>query len=246
MIGRQPLCLSANAAFRQKGTALKKIIIAIDGHSSTGKSTLARALGEALGYKYISTGDMYRAVTLYFLRHGVPLDDPEAIRQALQHIRLEFETGPRGNRILMNGQDVQDEIRSMEVANMVSDVAAIPEVRREMVRQQRLIGKDKGVVMDGRDIGTVVFPEAELKIFLTASPEVRARRRYDELRAKGMDVTLDEVRRNIEARDRIDSTRADSPLRMADDAVLIDNSNLTPEEQLARALALARERIEDC
>ncbi len=246
MIGRQPLCLSANAAFRQKGTALKKIIIAIDGHSSTGKSTLARALGEALGYKYISTGDMYRAVTLYFLRHGVPLDDPDAIRQALQHIRLEFETGPRGNRILMNGQDVQDEIRSMEVANMVSDVAAIPEVRREMVRQQRLIGKDKGVVMDGRDIGTVVFPEAELKIFLTASPEVRARRRYDELRAKGMDVTLDEVRRNIEARDRIDSTRQDSPLRMADDAVLIDNSNLTPEEQLARALALARERIEDC
>ncbi len=225
---------------------MKKIIIAIDGHSSTGKSTLARALGEALGYKYISTGDMYRAVALYFLQHGVPLDDPEAIRKALSQIRLEFKTGSQGNRIFLNGQDVQDQIRQMAVANLVSEVAAIPEVRREMVRQQRLIGRDKGVVMDGRDIGTVVFPDAELKIFLTASPEARARRRYEELRARGVEVSLEEVRRNLELRDKIDSTRADSPLRQAQDAILIDNTDLSPAQQLERALELARRRIEDC
>jgi len=225
---------------------LKKIIIAIDGYSSTGKSTLAKALGEALGYRYISTGDMYRAVALYFLQHGIALTDEEAIRKALSDIELRFYRTPQGNRLHLNGRDVQDDLRRMDVADLVSQVAAIPAVRREMVRQQRLMGQEKSLVMDGRDIGTVVFPEAELKIFLTASPEARARRRYEELKAKGVEVTLDEVRRNIEQRDRIDTTRADSPLRMAEDAVLIDNTHLSPEQQLDCALELARQRIEDC
>lgn len=222
---------------------MKKIIIAIDGHSSCGKSTLAKALGLALGYTYISTGDMYRAVTLYFIENQVNIDDIEAVKSALKNIRLHFEIDPKGNHIHLQGRDVSQEIRKMYVADLVSPVATIPEVRREMVRQQQEIGRQKGVVMDGRDIGTVVFPDAELKIFLTADVDERAKRRYDELVAKGHPVNLEEVKRNLSERDRIDSSRADSPLMQAEDAVVIDNTKLNHEQQLELALDLVRERV---
>ena len=226
-------------------TILKKIIIAIDGHSSCGKSTLAKALGNALGYIYISTGDMYRAVTLYFIENQIDITDLKAVMEALGQIRLHFEPDENGNHIHLNGRDVSEEIRKMYVADLVSPVAAIPEVRREMVRQQQAIGQQKAVVMDGRDIGTVVFPEAELKIFLTADVDERARRRYDELAAKGHIVQLDEIKKNLSERDHIDSTRADSPLKQADDAVVIDNTHLNHEQQLDVALDLVRERGRD-
>ncbi len=222
---------------------MKKIIIAIDGHSSCGKSTLAKALGNALGYAYISTGDMYRAVTLYFIEKKVKIADPVAVLAALRQIRLHFENDGTTNRIFLNGRDVSEEIRKMHVAELVSPVAALPEVRREMVHQQQEIGKQKGIVMDGRDIGTVVFPDAELKIFLTADPDERARRRYDELKAKGLDVNFEEVKSNLLERDRIDSTRKDSPLREAEDAIVLDNTHLNHEQQLEVALDWARERI---
>lgn len=222
---------------------MNKIIIAIDGHSSCGKSTLAKAMGNALGYAYISTGDMYRAVTLYFLENQVDINDPDAVSAALKQVRLLFVADEHGNRIHLNGRDVSEEIRKMHVAGMVSQVAVISEVRREMVRQQQEIGKGKGVVMDGRDIGTVVFPEAELKIFLTADVEERARRRFEELKAKGQDVDFEAIKNNLAERDHIDSTRADSPLRQADDAVVIDNTHLNHEQQLELALDLVRERV---
>ncbi len=222
---------------------MKKIIIAIDGHSSCGKSTLAKALGNALGYTYISTGDMYRAVTLYFIENQVDINDLEAVKAALRQIRLHFESDENSNRIHLNGRDVSEEIRKMHVADLVSPVATIPEVRREMVRQQQQMGLQKGIVMDGRDIGTVVFPEAELKIFLTADVDERARRRYDELVAKGHPVNFEEIKKNLASRDHIDSTRADSPLKQADDAVVIDNTFLNHEQQLDVALDLVRERV---
>ncbi len=222
---------------------MRKIIIAIDGHSSCGKSSLAKAIGEAIGYTYISSGDMYRAVTLYFLRNKVNINDPEAVAKALQNIHLEFKRINGQNRIFLNGEDVSEEIRSMPVAEWVSPVAAIPAVRREMVRQQRLMGKNKGIVMDGRDIGTVVFPDAELKIFLTAELEERARRRYLELLENGMDVELEDVLQNLEERDRIDSSRADSPLKVADDAHILDNTHLNKEQSLQKALAMYQETL---
>lgn len=222
---------------------MKKIIIAIDGHSSCGKSTLAKALGNALGYTYISTGDMYRAVTLYFIENQVDIKDVEAVKAALKNIHLHFEHDDAGNHIHLNGRNVSEEIRKMHVADLVSPVATIPEVRREMVRQQQNIGRQKGVVMDGRDIGTVVFPEAELKIFLTADVDERARRRYEELVAKGHTVNFEEIKMNLASRDHIDSTRADSPLKKADDAVIIDNTHLNHEQQLEVALDLVRERV---
>lgn len=200
-------------------------------------------MGNALGYAYISTGDMYRAVTLYFLENQVDINAPEAVSAALKQVRLHFVADEHGNRIHLNGRDVSEEIRKMHVAGMVSQVAVISEVRREMVRQQQEIGKGKGVVMDGRDIGTVVFPEAELKIFLTADVEERARRRYEELTAKGQEVDFEAVKNNLAERDHIDSTRADSPLRQADDAVVIDNTHLNHEQQLELALDLVRERV---
>lgn len=224
---------------------MKKIIIAIDGHSSCGKSTLAKALGTALGYTYISTGDMYRAVTLYFIENQIDIGDVEAVKKALKNIRLHFEHDETGNHIHLNGRNVSEEIRKMHVAELVSPVAAIPEVRREMVRQQQEMGRQKGVVMDGRDIGTVVFPDAELKIFLTAEVDERARRRFEELIAKGQSVNFDEIKKNLIERDHIDSTRADSPLKKADDAVVIDNTHLNHEQQLEVALDLVRERVED-
>lgn len=223
---------------------LNKIIIAIDGHSSCGKSTLAKALGNALGYAYISTGDMYRAVTLYFIENQVDINDHAAVSEALKRIKLHFVADENGNRIHLNGRDVSEEIRKMHVANLVSPVAVISEVRREMVRHQQAIGEQKGVVMDGRDIGTVVFPNAELKIFLTADVDERARRRFEELTAKGQQVNFEEIKRNLSERDHIDSTRADSPLRQAEDAVVIDNTHLNHEQQLELALDLVRERAE--
>ena len=221
----------------------KKIIVAIDGHSSCGKSTLARDLARVLGYAYIDSGAMYRAVTLFFLDNGIDWTDPEAVAKALQEIHIEFRATQSGNQTLLNGVLVEEDIRSMRVSDYVSPVSAISAVRRAMVAQQQLMSRQRGVVMDGRDIGTVVFRDAELKIFLTASTEVRVRRRYDELRAKGINISPEEVRANLFERDRIDSTREDSPLKQAEDARILDNTQLGREEQLALALQWARDAM---
>lgn len=217
---------------------MKKIIIAIDGYSSCGKSTLAKSLASHLGYTYIDSGAMYRAVTLFLLEHGIKVEDHDRVQAALQDINIRFA---ENNHTLLNGRDVEREIRQMSVSNYVSEVAAVPEVRRAMVSQQQQMGEERGIVMDGRDIGTVVFPKAELKIFLTADPEIRARRRYDELAQKGQEATLEAIKANLTHRDHIDSTREDSPLRQAADAVIIDNTLLNREEQLERAIFLARQ-----
>lgn len=215
----------------------KKIIIAIDGHSSCGKSTMAKSLAQGLNYIYIDSGAMYRVVTLVALRkglmpNGIP-DIPKIIAE-LENIKITFQWDEKlgKNTTFLNGENVEEEIRQLEVSQNVSPISTIAEVRHEMVKQQRENGKNKGIVMDGRDIGTVVFPEAELKIFMTASPEIRAQRRYDELTQKGQQVDFDEILQNVEARDKIDSNRAVSPLKKADDALILDNSNLSREEQL--------------
>lgn len=216
---------------------MKKITIAIDGHSSCGKSTMAKQLAKDLGYIYVDTGAMYRSVTLYAMEHGMIDEannvDVKALEKAMPEIKVTFclneETGRPDT--YLNGVRVEDMIRSIEVSNKVSQVAAIPFVREAMVEQQRAFGKEKGVVMDGRDIGTTVFPDAELKLFVTASAEVRAQRRYDELQQKGMPADYDEILKNVKERDYIDSHRAVSPLRQADDAILLDNSNMTILEQ---------------
>jgi CMP/dCMP kinase len=216
---------------------MKKIIIAIDGFSSCGKSTLAKALAKKLHYAYVDTGAMYRAVTLYFLDNNVDLNDKEAVKNALLRIEIHFERTPTGNHVFLNGKDIETEIRTMRVSEMVSPVATISAVRRAMVQQQQGMGSRKGIVMDGRDVGTVVFPDSELKIFLTADTDIRTQRRFDELKAKGQEiVTFDAVKHNLTERDLIDSNRADSPLRQAKDAILLDNSHLTPEEQLTKVL----------
>ena len=215
---------------------MDKIIIAIDGYSSCGKSTLAKGMASRLRYIYIDSGAMYRAVTLFFLRHNVSLDDAEQTRQAVENITISFNAD---NRTILNGEDVENEIRQMEVSNHVSQVSALPAVRRALVRQQQAMGQQKGIVMDGRDIGTVVFPNAELKIFLTADPEKRVQRRFEELKSKGIKSSVEDVRQNLSQRDRIDSTRGDSPLRQATDAIVIDNTQMTRDEQLAYALELA-------
>ncbi len=213
----------------------RKINIAIDGHSSCGKSTIAKRLAGDLGYTYIDTGAMYRGVTLYTLRHHLWSDDhtPDVpkIIEALNHIELRFAPTDDGQHLLLNGEDVEKEIRGMQVSGHVSPISTIPQVRTHLVRLQQQMARQKGVVMDGRDIGTTVLPDAELKIFVTATPEIRANRRYQELKQKGQEVHYDQVLQNITDRDRIDSTRATSPLRQADDAVLLDNSDLTPEQQ---------------
>ena len=216
---------------------MKKITIAIDGHSSCGKSTMAKDLAREVGYVYVDTGAMYRSVTLYALRHGLFNDDgsvkTDALEQAMSDIRISFKFNPETGRpdTYLNDECVELEIRSLEVSNHVSPVAAIPFVRTAMVAQQQQMGKDKGVVMDGRDIGTTVFPDAELKVFVAASAQVRAQRRYDELKAKGMPADFDDILKNVEERDYIDSHREVSPLRKADDAILLDNSNMTIPEQ---------------
>lgn len=220
---------------------MKKITIAIDGHSSCGKSTLAKSLARILKYIYIDSGAMYRCVTLYALRNnmifnGIP--DKDQIISQLGNIRIsfQFDTDREVNTTFLNGENVEAEIRRLEVSSNVSPVSTIREVRQAMVRQQREIGREKGIVMDGRDIGTVVFPDAELKIYMTASPEIRAKRRYLELSEKGLKVDFQEILNNINERDLIDSTREESPLRKADDAVILDNSFLSIEEQLRWAL----------
>lgn len=223
---------------------MKQIIIAIDGFSSCGKSTLAKALAKSLDYLYIDSGAMYRAVTYYLLEHNVDLKDDAAVRKALDAIHIDFRKQNGQHRTILNGNDVEEPIRKMPVSRRVSQVAAISAVRRAMVAQQRKLGRQKGIVMDGRDIGTVVFSRAELKIFLTADKKERLRRRFAELQRKGLDIQPEDVRQNLEHRDKVDSTREDSPLKQAEDAVVIDNTNLSEAEQLAMVLALARKRIE--
>lgn len=219
---------------------MKKINIAIDGYSSCGKSTLAKGLAKALGYTYIDSGAMYRAVALYALRHGWMNEtsiDEEALKKHLHEIHISFEPNSQGGQdIYLNGENIEKEIRSLEVANAASRVSTLKFVREELVRRQQQMGKDKGVVMDGRDIGTVVFPDAELKIFLTASPEIRAQRRFDEMKSKGENPSYEEVLSNVRERDYRDTNRSESPLRKADDAIELDNSNLSIEGQLQWAI----------
>ncbi len=224
---------------------MKKIVIAIDGVSSTGKSTMAKDLAKEIGYTYIDTGAMYRAVTLYALRHGLFEGgeiDEEKLKKSMGDIHISFRPNPETERrdTYLNGVDVEKEIRGMEVAGRVSRVAAIGFVRRALVAMQQEMGREKGIVMDGRDIGTVVFPDAELKIYVTASPEVRAERRLRELEAKGENVSPKEVLENVRMRDHIDSTRKESPLRRADDAIELDNSHMSISEQKAWLLAQYR------
>ena len=219
-------------------TKQHRIIIAIDGFSSCGKSTFAKAIAARLGYIFIDTGAMYRAVTLHALEHGAirsGIVDEEAVVKLLGETAITFRFNPeRGaSDIYVNGDLAEGKIRTIEVSNCVSRVSAIPEVRRKLVAMQQEMGRRRGVVMDGRDIGTVVFPDAELKIFMTADPAVRACRRYKELTGKGMTVTMEEVERNIRERDKADMSRAISPLRQADDAVVLDNSHMTVDEQMA-------------
>ena len=215
---------------------MKKITIAIDGHSSCGKSTMAKDLAREVGYVYVDTGAMYRCVTLYALQHGLFKGDEideQALRQQLPQIHISFLFNPKTGRpdTYLNGELVEQAIRTMEVSSHVSPVATLGFVREAMVAQQQQMGKDKGVVMDGRDIGTVVFPDAELKIFVTASAEVRAQRRYDELKDKGMEADYQDILKNVQERDYIDSHREISPLRKADDALLLDNSEMTIDQQ---------------
>lgn len=210
---------------------MRKITIAIDGHSSCGKSTMAKDLARKIGYIYVDTGAMYRAVTLYALRNGM-LDDKESLEQALGDIKITFRLNEESRpETYLNGENVEREIRSIEVSNHVSPIATLPFVRKFLVAQQQAMGTEKGIVMDGRDIGTVVFPDAELKIFVTASAEVRAQRRYDELKAKGQEAFYDEILKNVVERDYIDSHREVSPLRKADDAIELDNSHMTIAQQ---------------
>ncbi len=219
-----------------------KIIIAIDGHSSCGKGTLAKNIAKELGYLFIDSGAMYRCVTLYLLEQKISLDKLRTQPEILNDIHIEFKFQPENSfyETWMNGRNVEELIRGMEVSNWVSQVSTIGEVRKFLVDLQRKMGLTKGVVMDGRDIGTVVFPDAELKIFMTAKPEVRAKRRFDELISKGKDVNYDEVLLNILERDRIDSTRDDSPLKKAEDAITLDNTDMTREQQAQVALRWAK------
>jgi cytidylate kinase len=224
---------------------MRKITIAVDGYSSCGKSTLSNDLAHALGYAYIDTGAMYRAVTLDCMQKGIISAEKfsvEEIIAELPHIKLEFIFSDK-SEICLNGVSVEKEIRSMEVASLVSKVSTVHDVRVQMVNLQRVMGKQGGVVMDGRDIGTTVFPHAELKIFMTADENVRIQRRKLEMETKGMKVSEEDVRKNIHQRDLDDTTRKESPLRQAEDALVLDNSNFTREEQLALALSWAKERM---
>ncbi len=224
---------------------MKKIIITIDGWSSCGKSTVAKQLARELGYAYIDSGAMYRAVTLYFLRNHTDWTDTAEVKIALKNIVLEFRANHKTGQseMYLNGENVEYVIRDLVVAEKVSDVAAIKEVREFAVTQQQLMGKNKGIVMDGRDIGTVVFPNADLKIFMTADNAIRVQRRYMELYEKNPNVTIEEVKINLETRDYIDSHRKISPLRKADDAVELDNSDIGIKEQLEKVIIWAKEKL---
>ena len=215
---------------------MKKITIAIDGFSSCGKSTMAKDLAREVGYIYIDSGAMYRAVTLYSIENGIfdgDVIDTEKLKKAIKDIQISFRPNPETGRpdTYLNGVNVENKIRSMEVSSKVSPISTLDFVREEMVAQQQAMGKEKGIVMDGRDIGTTVFPDAELKIFVTATPEIRAQRRFDELKAKGQEGSFEEILENVKQRDYIDQHREVSPLRKADDALLLDNSNLSIEQQ---------------
>ena len=225
--------------------AIRKIIIAIDGYSSCGKSTTAKIVAARLGYGYIDTGAMYRAVTLYFIDNNISLTNPKEISRALNEIQIAFHNNPKNNlnETFLNGLNVEKEIRKMYVSDCVSEVSAIPEVRHAMVSQQQKMGRKKGIVMDGRDIGTRVFPDAELKLFMTADLNLRAFRRQQELLEKNQLVNLDEIRTNLEHRDKIDSSRQESPLRKATDAIEIDTSFITIEEQVELVLEIATSRM---
>jgi cytidylate kinase len=224
----------------------KKIIIAIDGFSSCGKSTIAKDLARKIGYRYVDTGAMYRAVTLFFLHNQIDFHHLDLVSESLKDITINFriDEASQSQITIMNGEDVEDVIRvNPRVASAVSDVSSISEVRRFLVKQQQAMGIEKGIVMDGRDIGTVVFPEAELKLFITAEPNIRAQRRLDELKDKGQNTTFEEVLANLTKRDYIDSNREDSPLRKADDAIEIDNSFIDKEEQLNLIIRLLNEKM---
>lgn len=225
---------------------MKKIIITIDGFSSCGKSTLAKALAKELNYVFIDSGAMYRAITLYFMEHSVNLNNTTEVENALGKIQLSFQYDHQSGKsdMLLNGENVENAIRSMEISNRVSDVAAHPLVRDFAVAQQQQMGVEKGIVMDGRDIGTTVFPNAELKIFVTADPEIRAARRFKELAEKNPNITMDEVMTNLSSRDHVDSTREFSPLRKAEDAIELNNSNLNREEQLQWAIDMAHKILQ--
>jgi cytidylate kinase len=215
----------------------KNLVVAIDGYSSCGKSTLAKALAKKLGFIYIDSGAMYRAVTLYFIRNHVDMTDTEAVKDALQHIELNFHSRDYQSHITLNGEEVSDEIRQMPVSENVSEVAANKFVRKDMVKQQQRMGKSKNIVMDGRDIGTTVFPDAQVKFFMTADPKIRAERRFKELQSKGdVTTTMEDVFDNIAHRDYLDTTRAESPLTRAEDAVILDNTEITEQEQLDFAI----------
>lgn len=230
---------------------MKKITIAIDGFSSCGKSTMAKDLAREIGYIYVDTGAMYRSVTLFAMRNGMFNADgsikTEELKQRMDEINISFRLNSETGRpdTYLNGELVEKEIRTMEVSSHVSPIAALPFVREALVAQQQAMGKEKGIIMDGRDIGTVVFPDAELKIFVTASAEVRAQRRYDELKAKGMPADFDDILKNVKERDYIDSHREVSPLRKADDAIELDNSNMTIAEQKAWLMQKFNEAVAD-
>ncbi len=215
---------------------MKKIVIALDGYSGTGKSSTAKEVAKDLGYIYIDSGAMYRATTYYFLENQVDLTDTKSVENALNSIRISFS----GNQVILNGEDISNEIRTMRINENVSAVSAIKEVRVAMVAQQQQIGQDRGIVMDGRDIGTVVFPDAELKVFMTANPDVRAERRQKELAEKGIHEELNAIKVNLLDRDKIDSSRAESPLKKANDAVEVDTSYLTFNEQVDKIVELAK------
>lgn len=223
---------SGSRVGRTEGTQKGNVIIAIDGYSSCGKSTLAKALAGRLGYVYVDSGAMYRAVTLYVLRNDIDIANPAQLADALAQIQIDFHDAGGQAQVLLNGEDVSAEIREMPVSEYVSEVSAIAAVRKSMVAQQQALGKRRNLVMDGRDIGTQVFPNADLKIFMTADPLVRARRRFLELQLKGVEATFEEVMENLSHRDRIDTTREESPLTQAEDAILLDNTHFDEEQQL--------------
>jgi len=224
---------------------MKKIIITIDGWSSCGKSTLAKQLAKKLGYIYIDSGAMYRAVTLYFLRNHIDWTNVSEVQEAIKHIHLDFHYNEKSEQseIFLNNENVEYLIRDLVIAEKVSDIAAIKEVRGFAVKQQKKMGDKKGIVMDGRDIGTTVFPDAELKIFMTADISVRVERRFKELYEKNPNITIEEVKKNLELRDYLDSHREISPLRKADDAIVLDNTNLTAKEQLVFALNFFKSKV---
>ena len=232
------------------GPKAGKIIIAIDGYSSCGKSTMAKAIAKKMGYRYIDSGAMYRAVTLFVQQHGLSLDDlasmtEDQLEKMLDHIHISFHLNPETglSEVYLNEINVEKKIRDLKVSDWVSPVSAIPAIRHRMVALQQSYGKIKGIVMDGRDIGTQVFPHAELKIFMTAKNETRAKRRFDEFSQKGFMVTMDEVIRNIEERDYTDTHRSESPLRKADDAIILDNSSISEQQQLDFAMNLIHEIV---